>query len=176
MPWSAPSLCVAPGCLLRARFGQPRCDEHQAERTELLEQRDRERGSAASRGYDQAWRRVRAAVLGRQPLCVSCEQNDLVVPATEVDHIVSIDRAPARRLDQTNLQPLCKPCHSAKTAREDGSFGRARAGAAAAGVELGQPRASVDAPAWGAAASGAAGQGGAKVGRATPETDRKSVV
>lgn len=26
--------------------------------------------------------------------------------------------------DECNWQPLCKPCHDSKTAREDGGFGR----------------------------------------------------
>ncbi|WP_246799851.1 HNH endonuclease signature motif containing protein [Rhizobium indicum] len=33
-------------------------------------------------------------------------------PATLVDHIVSIRRAPLRRMDRTNWQPLCAPCHN----------------------------------------------------------------
>jgi 5-methylcytosine-specific restriction endonuclease McrA len=37
------------------------------------------------------------------------------VPATEVDHIVDIVDAPHLRLEHSNLQSLCKPCHSAKT-------------------------------------------------------------
>ncbi|WP_244396197.1 HNH endonuclease [Afipia carboxidovorans] len=42
-----------------------------------------------------------------------------------MDHIESIRRAPHRRLDVTNLQSMCAVCHGRKTARFDGSFGRA---------------------------------------------------
>ncbi|WP_338150481.1 HNH endonuclease [Rhizobium laguerreae] len=33
-------------------------------------------------------------------------------PATLVDHIVSIRRAPHRRMDRSNWQSLCAPCHN----------------------------------------------------------------
>jgi 5-methylcytosine-specific restriction protein A len=42
-----------------------------------------------------------------------------VTPANEVDHVDgdSHNNAPS------NLQSLCKPCHSAKTVNENGGFG-----------------------------------------------------
>lgn len=43
--------------------------------------------------------------------------------ATHVDHVVPLERGGAR-FDEGNLQPLCAPCHSRKTARQDGGFGR----------------------------------------------------
>lgn len=79
---------------------------------------DRWRGSAASRGYDRVWRKLRAQHLDEHPLCLFCEEKGLVVAAEEVDHIEPIERAPDRRLDPTNLRSLCKPCHSARTARD----------------------------------------------------------
>jgi 5-methylcytosine-specific restriction protein A len=47
---------------------------------------------------------------------------ELVVVATEVDHV---DGNSQNNLF-ANLRSLCKPCHSAKTARENGSFGNQR--------------------------------------------------
>lgn len=32
-----------------------------------------------------------------------------------VDHIVPVDVAPGRRLDDSNLQSLCRSCHAVKT-------------------------------------------------------------
>ncbi|WP_329755241.1 HNH endonuclease signature motif containing protein [Stenotrophomonas maltophilia] len=65
------------------------------------------------------WRRLRAVVLAREPLCRCCAGQGRVRPATEVDHIDGDDSNNA----DSNLQPLCRPCHSAKTARENGGFG-----------------------------------------------------
>ncbi|UYQ70654.1 HNH endonuclease [Pelagibacterium flavum] len=81
---------------------------------------DRRRPSAAARGYDAAWSKARATHLARHPYCACGER------ATLVDHIVSIRKAPHRRLDPTNFESMCARCHGRKTARVDGSFGRSR--------------------------------------------------
>lgn len=47
-------------------------------------------------------------------------------PAQTADHIIPIREAPERRLDPTNLQPLCLPCHHKKTNTRDGGFGHRR--------------------------------------------------
>lgn len=84
---------------------------------------DARRGSAHSRGYGAQWRRARAAFLVRHPLCRDCEKSGRVTAATVVDHITP-HRGDMRLFWQSeNWQPLCAPCHSAKTAREDGGFG-----------------------------------------------------
>lgn len=62
-------------------------------------------------------------MLNREPLCRHCKAAGLTTPAVHVDHI----NGRADRLEDyllTNLQPLCKTCHSVKTAQENGSFGR----------------------------------------------------
>ena len=43
--------------------------------------------------------------------------------AREVDHIEPHKGDDTLFWDQDNWQPLCKPCHSRKTATEDGGFG-----------------------------------------------------
>jgi 5-methylcytosine-specific restriction enzyme A len=58
------------------------------------------------------------AILEREPLCRRCAAAGRVVAATEVDHIHPKRAGGPEAFD--NLQPLCKPCHSAKTAREMG--------------------------------------------------------
>lgn len=75
------------------------------------------RPSAARRGYDAAWRRLRAIVLSDEPLCRSCSLAGLVTEATQVDHIKPISEG-GGRLDRSNLQPLCDLCHGAKTAAD----------------------------------------------------------
>jgi len=70
------------------------------------------RDTAAARGYDRAWQRLRLAYLQAHPVCVFCGQ-----PAEVADHIVPIAVAPHRRLDWTNLRAVCVGCHNAITAR-----------------------------------------------------------
>ena len=77
---------------------------------------DRRRGSAASRGYDRRWQRLRTMVLASSPLCVMCLAENRVTPATEVDHIRPL--ADGGDHSEDNLQPLCKSHHSRKTARD----------------------------------------------------------
>ncbi len=84
-----------------------------------------DRSSPSRRGYDRAWQRLRRWFLMRHPLCEHCERKGRATPATEVDHVVPI-RAGGPRLDQANLQALCKSCHSRKTVRDQRVTGRAR--------------------------------------------------
>lgn len=84
---------------------------------------DKGRASATKRGYGADWRRLREWVLVRRPLCEHCQREGQLTVATEVDHIKGFLRADGSldhklRLDPQNLQALCKPCHSRKTASE----------------------------------------------------------
>lgn len=81
------------------------------------------RESAAKRGYDAAWRKLRAIKLRQDPLCCVHQLRGHTVPATVVDHIVPVGIDPAKRLDLDNLRSLCERCHNEHTARTRG-FGR----------------------------------------------------
>ena len=76
------------------------------------------RPTSAQRGYDSAWRKLRALHLAQHPYCVMCEAMGKVERATEVDHIVPHKGDDALRLDPENLQSLCAWHHKSKTARE----------------------------------------------------------
>ena len=76
---------------------------------------DRERGTAAERGYDHKWRMTRASYLKRHPLCYDCAQRKEYKMASEVHHIIKV-RDGGRNYDE-NLMALCKSCHSKRTAR-----------------------------------------------------------
>jgi len=126
MPPRSKRLCSRPGCsnLTLNRW----CDtcapsmirEERAEATPS----ERSRMSAASRGYDADWRRVRLAALRRDHyLCLECLKEGRVTQAREVDHITPIT-AGGERLDLDNLQSLCSPCHKRKINLHDGGFGR----------------------------------------------------
>jgi len=54
------------------------------------------------------------------PLCCGCGAE-----ATDVDHMMPHRGDPGLMYANENVQSLCHECHSRKTAREDGGFGRA---------------------------------------------------
>ena len=66
------------------------------------------------------WRRLRKLFLSENPLCVLCRAS----PAAHVDHIRAHRGDESLFLDWDNLQALCHSCHSAKTNKRDGGFGR----------------------------------------------------
>jgi len=81
--------------------------------------------TTAQRGYGSRWQKARETFLKRAPLCVECQRSGRVRLATVVDHIKPHKRCQALFWDTGNWQALCKRCHDAKTAREDGGFGNA---------------------------------------------------
>jgi 5-methylcytosine-specific restriction protein A len=118
MPLRQQKPCAHIGCpnLTRERY----CDQHKQQ----VRRYDRERGTAAQRGYDSRWRKARLMFLRKHPLCVDCMKQGRVTPATDVDHIVPHRGNRELFWDESNWQALCHACHSRKTAREDGGFGR----------------------------------------------------
>jgi 5-methylcytosine-specific restriction enzyme A len=84
----------------------------------LKRELDRQRPSAARRGYGPRWRRARAAYLARYPLCVRCQADGRIKPSTTVDHIVPHRGDQKLFWDEAKWPALCKLCHDAKTARE----------------------------------------------------------
>ncbi|WP_084638924.1 HNH endonuclease signature motif containing protein [Haliea salexigens] len=81
------------------------------------------RASSAVRGYGAKWRQARAGYLAKHPICLHCERRGMVTTATDVDHIIPHKGDMRLFWDSSNWQPLCKRCHSTKTAAEDGGFG-----------------------------------------------------
>lgn len=65
------------------------------------------------------WRAMRLVVLSINPYCESCLKSGVKTIATEVDHIIDIKDEPTCCLDITNLQGLCKSCHSTKTIKSN---------------------------------------------------------
>lgn len=102
---------------------------------------DRDRATAAQRGYGSRWRTASKTFLARNPLCRHCAERGKAVPAEATDHVVphrlfealesgdadSIRQAQSLFWDTGNWQGLCTSCHAVKTNLEDGGFGRARA-------------------------------------------------
>ena len=69
------------------------------------------------------WRAIRAGQLAIEPLCRICNAKGITRAASVVDHI----DGDATNDESMNHQSLCGPCHSRKTAKEDGGFGNRKA-------------------------------------------------
>jgi 5-methylcytosine-specific restriction enzyme A len=97
----------------RAPWQKPRA-EAEAKRKAAI---DASRPGSRLRGYDQHWKRLRALFLRANPTCqvIGCGRS-----ANEVDHIETVDDRPDLRLTWSNLRALCKPCHSRRTAIDQG--------------------------------------------------------
>lgn len=78
---------------------------------------DQRRGNSTQRGYGYKWQKEREAWLSKNPLCVNCEQEGRINPASEVDHITPHRGNQKLFWDRKNWQSLCKTHHSEKTAR-----------------------------------------------------------
>jgi 5-methylcytosine-specific restriction protein A len=124
MPNKCPHPCNKPGChrLTTERF----CEEH-AKAAE--QQYDKQRGTASERGYGVRWQRYRLMFLRQHPLCEcdECRRSARLLPATDVDHIKAVS-GPDDPLfwEPTNHRALSHSCHSRKTVREDGRWGKSR--------------------------------------------------
>ena len=55
--------------------------------------------------------------MSAEPLCRSCAAEGRAVAAVELDHIRPLHRG-GDAIAPDNLQPLCRPCHEAKTLAE----------------------------------------------------------
>lgn len=111
MPVRAPRIC---GNCNKAHQSGEQCPVAAARDRARKAKHDAKRPSRQQRGYDAEWAKARDEWLGAYPCCVRCGNK-----ADLVDHIVPIRKAPHRRLDRTNFQSLCTPCHSSwKQAQE----------------------------------------------------------
>ncbi|OGA13740.1 MAG: hypothetical protein A3H32_14360 [Betaproteobacteria bacterium RIFCSPLOWO2_02_FULL_63_19] len=114
--------CAAPGCGALVVTG--RCALH---RVADRRAQDVVRGSTTERGYDWAWRKLRARYLDANPLCEcdECKAGKLKVTVAQVvDHRIAIEDRPDLRLEWSNLRSMSKAHHDAHTARTRG-WGRA---------------------------------------------------
>lgn len=109
-------VCAEDGCPETAT-DRGRCRHHH-----LVRSRGKEKRRSRPIGYNAAWRRLSARYRREHPTCEKCGG----APAEHVDHIDGLGPAGPRGHDPTNLQALCRPCHSRKTALRDGGFGRPR--------------------------------------------------
>ena len=108
--------CAQSGCPALTKTG--RCPAHQ--RTVRPVRPIDKRGAYAYRvgGPGGKWKALRERILRNQPFCICGKRS------VEVDHIQA--RRNGGTDHESNLRAMCHSCHSQKTARSDGAFGRKR--------------------------------------------------
>jgi len=109
MPSAAPKPCTQPGCGVLVRDGTSRCSKHQREAWA-------KKPTATKRVTGRRLQAMRTDLFRREPLCVQCKAQGLVVLATQRDHIQSLEEGGVD--DDTNTQGLCVECHEAKSLAE----------------------------------------------------------
>ena len=119
MPTAAPRPCNYPGCGTLVHGGGSRCAAHKVVH-QPVQAKPR---SSTQQGYGYKWQQARAAYLVDNPLCVECMKRGIYTRATVVDHITPHLGDMDLFWRRSNWQPLCKPHHDRKTARENGGFG-----------------------------------------------------
>jgi 5-methylcytosine-specific restriction protein A len=72
--------------------------------------------TSTERGYGWDYQKARKRLLQDEPLCRECLKNGRVTVARIADHVIPLAQGGSRSAN--NLQPLCAPCHRAKTLSE----------------------------------------------------------
>src|SRR5688500_12231799 len=110
MPYSSLRKCTYPGCNTLVKAG--RCPAHSTKKQVV-------RDPDTKRMYNsQRWKVMRTAQLMEYPWCAECLKREDHVFALEVVNIMPDRSDPQLFFDEKNLQSLCKPDHSKKTANE----------------------------------------------------------
>lgn len=107
-------VCSTAGC--GAISDQRKCEKH---RVRLADREtDRSNYEIRKRYRTRRWKRLRQTVILRDGgMCQECKREGRTVVGNEVDHITRAMEDLSRFWDQTNLETLCKRCHSRKTRR-----------------------------------------------------------
>ena len=103
--------CRKIGCPELIAGGTKYCDKH----TKDARSYDKQRGTAAERGYDYKWSLIRLRFLKEFPLCYDCLALGRVEVANEVHHIKKKRDSGTDEWD--NLMSECHACHSRRTLR-----------------------------------------------------------
>ena len=107
MAWKAEKPCKYPGCINTTPGRYCKLHAAQAQREYSAQRRD------YNKQYDRRWQKIRDLYISKHPLCERCEAAGRLVPAEEVHHITPLSDGGDHR--DSNLQALCKSCHSSIT-------------------------------------------------------------
>lgn len=119
-------ICNAPGCHSLISMKERYCVAHKidaANNSTTKSQKRYKKYDTLFRNKDhkafynsKEWKELREFVLEKNGgLCLECSKRDILTKADVVDHIIPIEYDFTKRLDLSNLQPLCHTCHNRKT-------------------------------------------------------------
>jgi len=107
MPRKFKKPCAVPGCPNLCEPGEQFCSSHKA--VEEKKYNDYCRDKNHNKNYGRSWRNIRNRYLNAHPLCEQCLKEGKYVTATEVHHILPVNKGGDHRT--TNLMSLCHSCH-----------------------------------------------------------------
>ena len=116
--------CTSPSCPMTAMPGSAMCEGHQRERQSSY---DRARkGTENRRMYGYRWNKYSKWFLQQHPLCccTECASRTVPLPADVTDHITPHRGDPVLFWSPDNHQAMNHSCHSRKTVKHDGGFGK----------------------------------------------------
>ena len=108
MPWRIKHSCSWQGCGALIEYNERYCKKHKKLNNILI---NIKRNNIRQYWSSWEWRKIRNEFLRKNSICAICGNE-----AAEVDHIVPVRLGGTN--DESNLQALCKSCHSRKTAKE----------------------------------------------------------
>ncbi len=115
--------CAQPGCSQLVKDGR-RCPKHAARHDAYKAEAERARQAECRERYSARWKVYSRQFIKENPFCVGCGG-----AAREVDHKTAWRRGRTEEeryalfWAESNHQPLCRSCHSRKTATFDGGWG-----------------------------------------------------
>ena len=110
MPYKSKRICSYPNCNKIINSTQSHCHEHKPQSWEIKREYNPFYSSAK-------WKRLSKRFRQANPLCVECKRKGRDQIGHHADHIKPIEQG-GDPLDWNNLNALCIPCHSSKTAKE----------------------------------------------------------
>ena len=104
--------CAKAGCYTLVPVTQRYCAKHQGTyNKQYNQQREQNHHDYIKFYHSKAWKQARQPQLTREPLCEVCLGNGLVSVANTVHHIDDVKEHWNERLNEDNLQSVCKSCH-----------------------------------------------------------------
>jgi len=116
MPYKPKKPCAHHGC--RELTANRYCETHAKQEAKRYNKYDRD--SDSNKRYAGAWKKIRAAFLSANPLCVICKGDGKFTPATVAHHKIKITDGGTN--DWDNMTALCAPCHSRLHAKQHDYF------------------------------------------------------